>query len=571
MSDKKKSLSRKSIIRLTLLGLILFLGTGLAGGFQLYNQNLKIYRDAAESYVNMLCYQISGNPDLAYIIQHGQEIHDFQAKAAEYNLDEEEGEKDFLKFVEDTDETVSDLGSKWSEIYSFILGFGNLCRDIQYAYVVIPHENELVYAWDSDLFGTEQNIAFGSQPYSGKEKEHIEAVMNGDVAKDFFTESVDGELIGTALSPVEIGDDEICAVAAIDISISSIRSAFIKLTLHLGIVILLIMMISITVYHYVVRRQIINPIVTLTRAADSLVNNLRMESSEPVHVDVHTGDEIDVLARSFERMDARLVDYIRENASITAERERIGTELSLAARIQRDMLPCTFPPFPDVKEIDLYASMNPAKEVGGDFYDYFMSDDGQLWLVMADVSGKGVPAALFMMMSKIMVQNFALTLDGPAEVLEKVNDQICTNTDEEMFVTIWLGRLDLKTGLLTAANAGHEYPVLMAPGGEFSLFKDRHGLVAGGIAGYKYREYQMQLEPGSRLFVYTDGLPEASDADNQMFGNERMLKTLNEVKEGTPREVLEHVTRSVSDFVGSAPQFDDLTMLCLDYYGADHS
>jgi sigma-B regulation protein RsbU (phosphoserine phosphatase) len=186
---------------------------------------------------------------------------------------------------------------------------------------------------------------------------------------------------------------------------------------------------------------------------------------------------------------------------------------------------------------------------------------------MADVSGKGIPAALFMMMSKIMVQNFALTLGGPGEVLQKVNDQICTNQVEEMFVTVWLGFLDLRTGLLTAANAGHEYPILMAPGGEFELLKDKHGLVVGGMEGYPYQEYQLKLEAGSRLFLYTDGLPEAIDTENRMFGIERTLKSLNEVKNGTPREVLDHVTKSVADFVGSAPQFDDTTMLCLDYRG----
>jgi serine phosphatase RsbU (regulator of sigma subunit) len=174
-----------------------------------------------------------------------------------------------------------------------------------------------------------------------------------------------------------------------------------------------------------------------------------------------------------------------------------------------------------------------------------------------------------MMMSKIMVQNFALTLSGPSEVLETVNNRICTNSVEEMFVTVWLGFLDLRTGLLTAANAGHEYPILKAPDGDFELLKDKHGLVVGGMEGYPYKEYQVQLEAGSRLFLYTDGLPEATDTENHMFGIERTLKALNEVKNDTPREVLDHVTQSVADFVGSAPQFDDTTMMCLDYKGAE--
>ena len=566
MSDKKKSISKKSIVHLVILGLILFLGTGVAGGFQLYKQNLKIYKDAADSYVNMLCYQI-GNVDINGIIQHQEEICDFREKLSVFLNDKEADHETYEQLLDETDEEIVNVYNQWNEVDSFILGFGNICNDIRYAYVVIPTDQDLVYMWDSQIEMTLLYTPFSHAPYSGKEKEHIMAAMRGDLVSDFFTEDVDGELLGTALSPVWDENGQIRAVAAIDISVSSIRSASLKLLLHVGIAILLIMMVSITVYHYVIRKQIIDPIVLLTKATDGFVNNLQRESSEPFHVDVQTGNEIDVLARSFERMDLKLLDYIRENAAITAEKERIGTELALATRIQMDMLPRIFPPFPNIKEIDLYASMDPAKEVGGDFYDYFMVDEKQLWLVVADVSGKGIPAALFMMMSKIMVQNFAQTLKNPGEVLEQVNNQICNNTREEMFVTVWLGVLDLQTGLVTAANAGHEYPVLKEPGGDYRLVKDKHGLVVGGMAGYHYREYQLRLQPGSRLFVYTDGLPEASNDEEEMFGIERTLKVLNEVKEGSPREVLQHVSQAAADFVGRAPQFDDMTMLCLDYYG----
>ena len=456
---------------------------------------------------------------------------------------------------------------QWERIQSFIVGFGNICNDIRFAYVVIPNEDDVVYMWDSDLQGEKTKIPFEHAPYVGKEKEHFLTAMRGDEIEDFFIDNVDGELLGTSLSPVWDNDLEIQAVAAIDISVSKIQSASLRLLIHVGIVILLIMLVSITVYHYVVRKQIIKPIVTLTKAADGLVNNLREGEAEPIQVDVHTQDEIDVLARSFEAMDAKLLQYIRENAEITADKERIETELSLATRIQKDMLPRIFPPFPENKEIDLYATMSPAKEVGGDFYDFFKISEDVLAIVMADVSGKGVPAALFMMMSKIMIQNFALALEDPEEALDKVNDQICGNPAERMFVTVWLGMLNLKTGLLTAVSAGHEYPILKKPESEFEIFKDKHGIAVGVKAGYRYKEYQIQLEPGSRLFLYTDGLPEATDDGNRMFGMERTLEALNEVKEAPAKEVLEHVSMSVASFVGGAPQFDDTTMLCLDYYG----
>ena len=571
MTKKKKSLSRKSIIRLIILGIVLFAGTGLAGGIQIYHQNLGSFKNTAESYAYMVTYEVSYS-DIDAILENEEAICAIDKRAgslAKQETDDNSVNKPVMeKISAEFGKEQADAYNAWVTIAKFIVGFGNICNNMESAYVVIPTEEDLIYLWNSKLSEDNEIIPFEHFPYTGDEKEHIMAVMSGEREMDFFTATLeDGEKIGTFLTPIFNQNTEVCAVAAVDISISMITSMCFKLLCNIGIAIFLIMLISITIYHYVVRKQIIAPIVTLTDAADGLVRNLREEGCKPFSVNVHTGDEIDVLARSFEQMDEKLLEYIRENAAITAEKERIGTELALASRIQEDMLPSTFPPFPDRSEIDLYATMKPAKDVGGDFYDFFKISENVVGLVMADVSGKGIPAALFMMMSKIMVQNFALTLGGPGEVLQKVNDQICTNQVEEMFVTVWLGFLDLRTGLLTAANAGHEYPILMAPGGEFELLKDRHGLVVGGMEGYPYQEYQLKLEAGSRLFLYTDGLPEATDTENRMFGIERTLKSLNEVKNGTPREVLDHVTRSVADFVGSAPQFDDTTMLCLDYRG----
>ena len=246
---------------------------------------------------------------------------------------------------------------------------------------------------------------------------------------------------------------------------------------------------------------------------------------------------------------------------------RIESELNLATRIQADMLPNIFPAFPDRPEFDIYACMDPAREVGGDFYDFFLIDEDHLCMVMADVSGKGVPAALFMMASKIILANNAQSGKTPSQILTDTNAAICSNNREEMFVTAWLGILELSTGKLTAANAGHEYPVLRRPDGSFELYKDQHGFVIGGLENAKYREYELTLEPGAELFLYTDGLPEATDAEGNMFGTERMLTILNEGKETVPDHILKKVRDGVDGFVNGAEQFDDLTMLCLEYKG----
>ena len=249
-----------------------------------------------------------------------------------------------------------------------------------------------------------------------------------------------------------------------------------------------------------------------------------------------------------------------------SEKERIKSELDTASGIQQSLLPHQFPPYPDRNEFNIYALMNPAREVGGDFYDYFLIDDDHLCLVIADVSGKGIPAALFMMMSKIIVQSYANTGISPAEILSNANETLSDNNPIEMFVTVWLGILEISTGKLTAANAGHEYPYIMK-NGQFSMLKDKHGFVIGGMKGVRYKEYEVQLEPGDRIFVYTDGVPEATNAQNAMFQNDNLLKALNKDPEASPEQILANVNEAVNDFVKDAEQFDDLTMLCLEYKG----
>ena len=243
-------------------------------------------------------------------------------------------------------------------------------------------------------------------------------------------------------------------------------------------------------------------------------------------------------------------------------------ELGLATNIQQHMLPSIFPAFPDRKEFDIYALMEPAKEVGGDFYDFFLIDETHLGIVIADVSDKGVPAALFMMASKIMVQNYAMIGYSPKEVLSRVNKQICSNNQDEMFVTVWLGILDLETGLLTASNGGHEKPILKKPNGHFEIVNDKHNLVVGYFADSPYGEYQIQLEKGSKLYVYTDGVPEARDKSGQ-FGMERTLATLIKYENLTPEEICKNTLNDVEAFIGENVQFDDITMVCLEYRGYD--
>ena len=267
----------------------------------------------------------------------------------------------------------------------------------------------------------------------------------------------------------------------------------------------------------------------------------------------------------------RSIQYQQEKQALALKEERINAELSLAARIQANALPKVFPPFPERKEFDIYASMTPAKEVGGDLYDFFLMDEDHLCLVIGDVTGKGVPASLFMMVARTLIHHVAMREKSPAVILHTVNQEICTRNPDEMFVTVWLGVLEISTGKLTAANAGHEYPAYKKADGHFELYKDKHGLVVGSMDIARYRDYEIQMEKGDQIFVYTDGVPEATNSQEAFYTTDRMIEALRWAEGGSPQDILAAVHASVQDFAGGAPQFDDLTMLCLEYKGPEDS
>ncbi len=276
-------------------------------------------------------------------------------------------------------------------------------------------------------------------------------------------------------------------------------------------------------------------------------------------------DEIGSLANTFNGMTLRLREYIDNLTTVTAENERIGTELNVATHIQASMLPCIFPAFPERDDFDVYATMNPAKEVGGDFYDFFMVDDTHIAIVMADVSGKGVPAALFMVIAKTLIKDHTLVGKELGTVFTDVNQLLCESNSGGMFVTAFEGVLDLVTGEFVFVNAGHEMPFICKKGGVYEPYKIRPGFVLAGMEGMKYKAGSIMLEPGDKIYQYTDGVTEATDKDNQLYGMERLGKILADNSDKTPDELLPAVKEDIDAFVGEAPQFDDITMLCLEY------
>ena len=309
------------------------------------------------------------------------------------------------------------------------------------------------------------------------------------------------------------------------------------------------------------------------RQFNTLLNGIKSMGQgnlEPIEYGLFSIGEFETMHQEIDRTSQALNEQMdtirrmeRERMEEENNRERIAQELRTAREIQRSMLPHTFPPFPERKEFDLFASMDPARDVGGDFYDYFFIDDDHLCLVIADVSGKGIPAALFMMVAKRIIEDSARLELSASEILEKTNESLCENNQAEMFVTVWLGILELSTGRLTAVNAGHEYPAIRKKDGCFALYKDKHSFIVGGMKGVRYKTYELHMDAGDKLFVYTDGVPEATADSMEMFGVERIMTALNSNADGSPEENLSCVKRAVDAFVGDAEQFDDLTMMLL--------
>lgn len=276
-----------------------------------------------------------------------------------------------------------------------------------------------------------------------------------------------------------------------------------------------------------------------------------------VTVDVRANEEFASLSDDINQTVDTLRRYIDEAAA------RIDKELEFARQIQHSALPSVFPPYPSRKDFSIFASMDAAKEVGGDFYDFYLLGENRLAFLVADVSGKGIPAAMFMMSAKSLIKGLVESGHDIAEVFTIANARLCQNNEAGMFVTAWLGILDLQTGQLQYVNAGHNPPAVRKAGGQFELLKSRANLVLAGMDGIRYRSAEMTLAPGDEIYLYTDGVTEAQNGLEKLFGVERLLQSLNQTQELTVEERCIQVKKDVERFVADAPQFDDMTMLCV--------
>ena len=428
--------------------------------------------------------------------------------------------------------------------------------------VLIPGENIGIYVFDA----SDANVL----PCGAIE--HIDTSYLSSPTDKFksyiFNSQVYGRVRTDGVPCCTNPSEGIYSYLTADIPISAVSEKSHYFLLNTGILALIITTLICAGASYILRQDIVKVLERITSTAKHFAEtrrNTNANTSTDIFQNLPNGEitEFNDLVDSLQQMEIDMNEYVVNLRKMTEDRTRIKSELELAESIQSNMLPSIFPAFPERSEFDIYALMDPAREVGGDFYDFFLIDKDHLAMVIADVSGKGIPAALFMMMSKILVKNYVTTGSSPAEALAAVNNTICQNNTNDMFVTIWLGILTISTGKIIAANAGHEYPILQRAGGQFEVIKDKHGFVVGSMPNLKYSEYEIDFHTGDTLFVYTDGLPESTNSANEQFGLDRILEVLNNEPDGEVEDLFVSMGVAVAEFVQDAEQFDDLTMLAL--------
>lgn len=327
-------------------------------------------------------------------------------------------------------------------------------------------------------------------------------------------------------------------------------------------VVFLLVMAGVTIISRRMSEQITAPILALEEGA-KIIGDGNLDH----RLQVQSGDEIQQLGETFNRMASDLASHIRELTETTAAKERIQSELKLATDIQGSLLPRIFPPFPNRNEFDLYALMDPAKEVGGDFYDFFFVDERRICLIIGDVSDKGVPAALYMMVAKTLLKSEALRGAEPAMVLERVNEILALDNETSMFVTVLCAILDIDSGRLACANAGHPPPLIYNKDAAGAFHHLSPGFVLGPMPGIKYQTEQLLLKPGDLFLIYTDGVTEAFNPEMKEFGEQGLTDSINSCSGETPAKIIQTIRSDVQSFSNGAPQSDDITMLALRYLG----
>ena len=548
-SEYKQPLGKRVIIGCALFSILLSIVLGVYGAVIYCNGMLTRYRSYMNGILQYAVTEIDGD-DIENCIATGKESESFRKTQDVLDRIKENYEIEYIYMVKPLNTNNTD------NMLNIMAG---------------STEYERTYEIDSLVkLGTSTKDA-----YSSKVVSHYLDRMSSD-AKDnneritYFFNRTEFGYDYTGLVPVVNSGGKHIAVLAVDISVKEIGYVLIRYIIFILVGMLLLLGILLIGLYVWLNKRIIIPISKIKTSAESFVESSHGEQNPEnitfTNPSIDSEDEMQALSESLITMASDLKIYMKNLMQETKEKERIGAELNVATQIQSSMLPCIFPAFPDREEIDIYATMTPAKEVGGDFYDFFMVDERHLAIVMADVSGKGVPAALFMVIGKTLIKDHTQPGRDLGEVFTEVNNLLCESNDNGMFITAFEGVLDLVTGEFRYVNAGHEMPYIYRKDEGYTAYKVRPGFVLAGMEDMKYKEQVITLNEGDRIFQYTDGVTEATDVNNQLYGMDRLDVVLNgKCRNVSPEQTLELVKADIDTFVGDNDQFDDITMLCLEY------
>lgn len=561
MEKKKRKISKlafKLILGCIVLG-ILIGGISSFVGYKQYEAEIqKIYNDTAYQVAEVAHSYIDDN-DLKEYVEVAKDVRS-GAKTLEQTRAYMESEK-YQTVVDSLTKLREKMGA--NDIYVVYLDHETL---LNYENLQEGEDwRPLSYIFDSYII-PEYNFALGDMGKFNPEyiEDSYKITTTGERSSNYFiSESEFGYNTSAMLPIMDESTGKCIASIGVEIPMTTIKAALRQYILYAGLITLAVVVGFIAIYIWYAYKTVIIPVDTIAEEVGGFIENNNTISEKLKHI--KTRDEIQNLAENTLKMEMDINEYIKNITAITAEKERIGAELNVATHIQASMLPCIFPAFPDRDEFDVFATMNPAKEVGGDFYDFFMVDDTHIAIVMADVSGKGVPAALFMVIAKTLIKDHTSPDIDLGQIFSNVNELLCESNSGQMFVTAFEGVLDLVTGEFRFVNAGHETPFIAKKGDVFKPEKVKAGFVLAGMEGIRYKAGTFTLDPGDKIFQYTDGVTEATNKDNVLYGMERLEKVLAENSDKTPDKLLPEVKKDIDKFVGDAPQFDDITMLCLEY------
>lgn len=554
----KINLRKKATAAILLMALILC-GTAICVSYKIHSSIMdKYYRELAKNIASTTAVTLDAKTVQKYT-DAVKEIY-LENPMPEFNTPEEEAAY-YEQYEDIVDEQYRYLFDKMSSIKK--------SNVVSYLYIIYidPETRTAVYIIDADK--TEKRCPIGT--WEPLKENNYNVLTNPEDGFDSFISNTEkyGWLCSSGTAIMD-DNGQVIAYAVVDLSMDEVMNERYDFLKMLCIIMTVITIIILVTFILLINHSVVIPINRLSQNARSFVDKMNSKGDdrgESVFSDlnIRSGDEIENLLESFKFMEKEIYEYIDNLSRITSEKERISAELNIANKIQADMLPSIFPAFPDRKEFDIYATMNPAKKVGGDFYDFFMVDDRHLAIVIADVSGKGIPAALFMVIGKTLIKDHTQAKLEPDKVFNRVNNLLCESNKEGLFITAFEGVLDLATGEFIYVNAGHECPYICRKGDKYRLHELEPDFVLAGMEDMSYVTGRVELNEGDRIFQFTDGVTDAINLQEELYGFKRLEAVLNRNTDSKPMDLLHTIKADIDSFVGEAAQFDDITMLCVEY------